>query len=89
MLTPWYSPSTPPRRHGYYDTRVPARGSVRMSNHLGGMSLRRVTAAEIRLFWTGRAWVASKDSPVYSFSLWSQHRDWRGLTAPFSHAKTP
>lgn len=43
------------------------------------------SAVEIRLYWTGRVWVASPISKPYTSGMFYQSREWRGV---FSHAKT-
>lgn len=78
-LTPWFPDTTTPTRKGFYDTRVAVNSYVRARNPLGGTMLKRVSRIYIRLYWDGRAWLASPNSQRYTAGLFRQHREWRGV----------
>lgn len=78
-LTPWFPDHLTPARKGFYDTRVAVDSYVRARNPLGGVMLKRVNRIEVRLYWDGRAWLASSNSSRYTANLFRQHREWRGV----------
>lgn len=84
-LTPWFPATVQPRRVGFYDTRVAVASWIRARNGVGGVVLKPVDTIEVRLYWNGRVWLASRQSHSYTAGLFRQHREWRGV---FSHAKT-
>lgn len=84
-LTPWFPDHTVPARRGYYETRRPnlyGMARVAYRNSLGGIRREKPGFITITLYWSGRAWLASKHSP--HADLFCQRREWRGV---FSHAK--
>ncbi len=78
-LTPWFPADSKPTRVGFYDTRAAVASFVRARNKLGGTYLKPVSSIEVRLYWNGRFWLASKQSHEYTRGLFRQHREWRGV----------
>lgn len=74
--TPWFPADVKPARPGYYDTRV--MKWLRKQNRLGGF-VWTMGLVEIRLFFDGKMWKASRRSKPYTASIFVQSREWRGL----------